>query len=353
MKTNQSPYALLSRYRSVLMGIAILLIVWYHSAFQFDFVAFYPLRISLAFFKQFGYCGVDIFMFLSGMGIWSSLENNSISQFAGNRFRKILPIWWGYLLIRIAAGVLVCDPPYTFLEILGFSTFTGFWLDMAGQGNWFVYVIVLFYLLSPTLHSILKNSRSKTGMFLLLLGISFLISLSFVYRFELAGYSRLPIYINGMYTAAVMKEVTMKKKHWLITAGFFVTGTVILLLCYCYFRSYLFDLGLWWYPFILITPSMLLLLCAILRVLEKPLKFLYLLFGKCGQASLEILLISDLLYQNSRHIFSEFSFLKPLSGNLQILFLMLAAVLLGLFFHLLIELLKKTVSRHLLRLGKS
>ncbi|MBR3402409.1 MAG: acyltransferase [Parasporobacterium sp.] len=353
METNQSPYALLSRYRSVLMGIAILLIVWYHSSFQFDFVSFEPLRLSLAFLKELCYCGVDIFMFLSGMGIWSSLEKNSISQFARNRFRKILPIWWGYLLIRIAVGALVCDPPYTFLEILGFSTFTGFWLGMPGQGNWFVYFIVLFYMLSPVLYSLLKDSRRKTGMFLLLLAASFLLSLSFAFRFELTGFSRLPVYITGMYTAAVMKEVPMKKKHWLITAGFFVTGTVILLLCYCCFRSYLYDLGLWWYPFILITPSMLLLICAILRVLEKPLKYLFLLFGKCGQASLEILLISDLLYQNNRYIFSEISFLKQFSGNLQVLILMLAAVLLGLVFHLLVELLKKTVSRHFLRFGKS
>ena len=98
---------------------------------------------------------------------------------------------------------------------------------------------------------------------------------------------------------------------------------------------------------------MLLLICAILRAVEKPLKYLFLLFGKCGQASLEILLISDLLYQNNRYIFSEISFLKQFSGNLQVLILMLAAVLLGLVFHLLVELLKKTVSRHFLRFGKS
>lgn len=62
MDARRIEWASLSRYRGVLMGIAIIMIVLFHVA----------LPRSSAFFglKRMGNMGVDIFFFLSGIGLW-------------------------------------------------------------------------------------------------------------------------------------------------------------------------------------------------------------------------------------------------------------------------------------------
>ena len=67
----QTPYGLLSRYRSELMGAAMLWIMLFH-AYQFRFP-----YTALDTFKGYGYLGVDVFILLSGMGLGKSLLKNT------------------------------------------------------------------------------------------------------------------------------------------------------------------------------------------------------------------------------------------------------------------------------------
>ena len=170
----KSPYYYLSKYRSVLMGLAIIWVVWFHSSVKIDFL---PIGNSaFKFLKQIGYGGVDVFLLISGMGIYHSLEKNSISQYIKNRVKKIIPVWWGYLLIYLVIAQFILHVSMTLSEIIGFTTFTGFWLDMKNQGNWYLYAIMLFYLISPVIHSLLKNSNKKLAMCIVLVIISLMIS---------------------------------------------------------------------------------------------------------------------------------------------------------------------------------
>lgn len=75
----------ISKNRTYLMGIAMILVVIYH-AFS---CVYNPIGVL-----NIGYVGVDIFLFLSGFGLASSFEKNKISNFYKNRFTRIYPIYF-------------------------------------------------------------------------------------------------------------------------------------------------------------------------------------------------------------------------------------------------------------------
>ena len=75
-----------SRYRGELMGAAILFIILFHV----------PLARSDMFFglRRCGNIGVDMFLFLSGIGLWYSwVKNPSVSHFYKRRLLRIFPTW--------------------------------------------------------------------------------------------------------------------------------------------------------------------------------------------------------------------------------------------------------------------
>ena len=57
------------QYRSVWMGVAIIFIVFFHSEMTFD-------NIIVETIREFGYGGVDIFQFVSGIGCYYSLQKD-------------------------------------------------------------------------------------------------------------------------------------------------------------------------------------------------------------------------------------------------------------------------------------
>lgn len=114
---SNSPYGLISKYRSELMGLSILWVVLFHSSIDLNFFPFSEI-------KSIGYGGVDIFLLVSGIGIYKSLEKNSISRFIKNRAKKIVPIWWTYLFLCVVLGSLFFKIHFSKMSILGYATFT-------------------------------------------------------------------------------------------------------------------------------------------------------------------------------------------------------------------------------------
>ena len=91
----------LSKYRGELMGLAILFVILFHIGMpQSNF--FYPLR-------RLGNIGVDMFLFVSGMGLWFSWTRSRLGKkldgngamgirqatirFFKHRYKRIYPVW--------------------------------------------------------------------------------------------------------------------------------------------------------------------------------------------------------------------------------------------------------------------
>ena len=76
----------ISAYRGELMGFAILIVMLFHMGV--------PRSSSWYGLVRMGNLGVDIFLFLSGMGLWYSWSKNpALRQFYFNRVIRIYPAW--------------------------------------------------------------------------------------------------------------------------------------------------------------------------------------------------------------------------------------------------------------------
>lgn len=85
----QNDLSLLFKYRKFLMGFAALWILMTHEwQIVTNETSFF--FVTENFIKRIGFCGVDIFLLLSGMGLYYSLEKNPVSRFYYNRLKRVI-----------------------------------------------------------------------------------------------------------------------------------------------------------------------------------------------------------------------------------------------------------------------
>ena len=145
----------LSTYRTQLMGIATLMVIICHAnAYHVQLP-----RLVVSIFTW-GNLGVDIFLFLSGIGLYYSLSKRNINKkedylsFYKKRFFRIyipyLMICLPYCLIFILLGI------YSLGDCILCLSTLGYWLFH--RGAWFVSIILILYLVGPFLFRILSGS---------------------------------------------------------------------------------------------------------------------------------------------------------------------------------------------------
>ena len=82
----------LSRYRNELKGIAILWVVFFHAQLGLEGLLYQVQRI--------GYGGVDLFFFLSGFGLYHTLERDAdLGRYLKRRARRLLPAYLPFCVV--------------------------------------------------------------------------------------------------------------------------------------------------------------------------------------------------------------------------------------------------------------
>lgn len=210
----------LSASRQPLYGFSALFIALVHSKLILENSP------SFMEIKKTGYLGVDIFLLLAGMGMYTSFKkgNKKIIPFYLKRIPKVfVPM----LLVNLIYFPLVGVPDTKLMiyKILGF-----FWLPNVGLNSWFIFSIISFYLAYPFLHLLTTIKNNKTWYHLSYL-ILFVISLSLtVLNFKTTMpipiidmyLARIPIFIIGCYIAPfIMNE---KKYHPLKSTLIFIVS---------------------------------------------------------------------------------------------------------------------------------
>lgn len=264
------------------MGIAIIWVLLFHSDIQGS--------IGLNFMKEIGYGGVDIFLFASGIGCFHSLEkNDNFLEFMRRRVLRILPSYFIYLAVWIPYELIFFD--IKFSEIIGNILCIGWWANQDNQLNWYMDAIWVMYLLAPYLYNVVRTSKMKNNILLLFFLIG--LGIPFFGQDILMAIARIPIFALGVYFARYTQNKKMGQKTIL---GIFVCSLLGLVLLYILVNSYynyLWAYGLWWYPFILITPGCVIFISCILNILEKKRSSLLVhTLTKIGESSLEIYLIN-------------------------------------------------------------
>lgn len=151
----------ISKYRTALMGIATLMIIISHAPASGVIMPHIWERIM-----GLGNFGVDIFLFLSGIGGYYSLSKMpKKSDYFKKRYLRLgIPyflITTPFIITYLLMGVYSIPD-----ALLSFTTFD-FWLEH--KGAWFIAMLIPLYLLSPVFFNLLSGKK-KWWMLIILSG---------------------------------------------------------------------------------------------------------------------------------------------------------------------------------------
>lgn len=220
MKAN---WSIVSKYRNELFGIATVLVMLTHStSYVWNGAAG---KILLKIFNQ-GSMGVDIFLFLSGMGLYYSLKkDDNIKNFYLKRARRILI---PYAVLAVP-GFIILDlllKKVTIKKFLIDALTLSFWV----QGDaiiWYISFIAFLYLIYPVIYFFLLEKKNSNLYFVCALLASLLFNIwllgfmpELYDRFVIAV-TRFPVFIAGCWGgkwAYKKKDVCM----WIPVSAFMI-----------------------------------------------------------------------------------------------------------------------------------
>lgn len=285
------------KYRNIWLGCAMLWIVLYHSDLRV------PTSI-LGYFKGMGYGGVDICLFASGIGCYFSLEKNSDNlSFLKRRFFRLTPTYWCFLAIWFISKALMGKFEISAVmgNLLGIQSLTGQGKDF----NWYISALILLYLLAPIFKNIVDRS-SKNIQYLAVLGI--LLAVSFAYwdadKFIIIM-TRLPLFYIGMIYAKQCRDgKKLEYKDIFLSSFVMLVGIAIYFVFRFEFEDYLWKFGLYWYPFILVTPGICIIISLVMEYVKKYkwLRWIEYLLNFIGNYSFEIYLVHILVFEVTTYL---------------------------------------------------
>lgn len=139
--------SLFSKHRQSLMGISAILILLCHASGN---KVMMPHALSIILSR--GSWGVDMFLLLSGIGLYYSLDRPSVNikKWYKNRYSRIL-IPYFVIIIPLKIIVLYLYGGDIVETILDIST-VNFWLNH--RGTWFIAMLIPLYISTPLLFNL-------------------------------------------------------------------------------------------------------------------------------------------------------------------------------------------------------
>lgn len=213
----------ISRFRAEQMGAAMLFVILFHVALDRG-DPFYGLR-------RCGNVGVDIFLFLSGVGLWFAWSKTpSVSHFYRRRLIRILPTW------------LICSTAFYLRDYLGARRFSKDIVDLIGDITinwdfwlhdeltfWYVPAIMALYLVAPWYMRLIE--RYPTYRWLPMLMVVWCVMVQWVLPIHAAVghleifWSRVPIFFIGINMGEMVrqKQTLDGTSIWMIWLMFLMT----------------------------------------------------------------------------------------------------------------------------------
>lgn len=241
---------LLSDYRTELMGIAAIMVVICH-CLQPPSI-YYHSEIIKWFLVQ-GNRGVDIFFFVSGLGLCISLGklfrtknsmpiNKKIRRWYLRRFSRILPVYLALgLLYFVFEGIR--NDTLTIPYLIGNITTVQYWFT--GKGIWFIAALIPLYIVTPFYYLLFRRIDKKLVLTVFLVIICLLAGCYFREN-TLRLLAKIPSFVIGFY----MADLIMARKKINIYALFAaVVGLIVII-------KVVFPAGTY-YEWLFIFPIML------------------------------------------------------------------------------------------------
>lgn len=242
---------LLRSYRNEIKGFAILWVVFFHAQLGLGGWLYQVQRI--------GYGGVDLFFFMSGFGLYHSLNRDQdLKRYLKRRVQRILPAYlpfclvWLLVMIPLYGGGWITSARIAF----GNLTMLGYFANTPLMINWYVSALAISLLVAPGLYVLLKPGKSYWLRTVGVLLACFAVGLCFVNRMQYMAASRLPVFVLGMIFASEHAASVDEKKTIPVLALGLCVGLAGLYMALSRFKELLVSLGLYWHPFVLITPGL-------------------------------------------------------------------------------------------------
>lgn len=192
--------------RLYVMGLASLLIILFHWGGASTWLQ----RVI----GMYGYLGVEIFMFISGYGIYHSLsKGGALHAFYRRRAVRMLPTC-------IIAGILLVEAWHIGDPYLYSYSSLYFKLAFVGLDVWYIRTQLIFYLVAPLVFAVFAKNRCN----LLLMGLYSVFAVALItpgspFHLQFHGENqflwdttvvwsikRFPAFLAGMYTARCLRE---------------------------------------------------------------------------------------------------------------------------------------------------
>lgn len=153
-------YSIISKYRQVLMGISILAIILFHFAEDRCTNNYHANFLLTCVYKLIGSSNVDIFLILSGLGLFYSFKkNNNLFQFYTKHFvRLLVPFFLVAIPTFIVRDIIINHSGfYTFIKDL---TFANIFLTK-NRPFWYILCQGLCYLFFPYIFYLFDNEENE------------------------------------------------------------------------------------------------------------------------------------------------------------------------------------------------
>lgn len=215
---------IISKHRARLMSVAALWIYIFHILPSPSFAAALGLKKVWWYIRNAGFCGVDMFLFLSGLGLAYHLHRHPVSDlksylnFLKQRFSRIYVVFLPFTVI------------YALLDGWGIGTFLLRLLCLDQfAGNlynfcWYVCCILLMYLLTPLFYRMLK--RPAVTVVLGAVYLCALFALKEALRADLYAIAvRVTVFVLGLWFARYsMEGRKITGRGWLLCAAMTLAG---------------------------------------------------------------------------------------------------------------------------------
>lgn len=239
----------ISAHRDAIKGLAILWVVFFHAQLGLGGLLYDMQKI--------GYGGVDLFLFLSGFGLYHSISRNEdIGRYLARRAVRLLPAYVPFCLVWLCVMLPMLGGGVATSARIAFGNLfmLGFFADVPLMINWYVSVMALTMLLAPLFYAWLNRGDRKICRIFVLIAVCFGVGLAYIGSDQYMAVSRLPVFVLGMAFAMPCD----KKCGWipgaLALGGF--AGLAVLYLCFARFPELLNDYAMYWHPFVLVAPAM-------------------------------------------------------------------------------------------------
>lgn len=219
----QVRYDVFSKYRNILMGFSTLSVLFFHYTDDLRIYEYNFDGILKLFNIYISSSGVDIFLFLSGLGLYYAWKKNSdYKSFISKRFKRILI---PYLLISIPAYIIreVFLRETGWLSVLKGVSFYSF-ITKGDTWHWYILMSVLCYLAFPWIYEIVEENNSKIKVQTTMLGVlTFITTVAIVLQeydtpsFKILNIMllRIPVFVFGAFIGRASYEKRIMGKEWI------------------------------------------------------------------------------------------------------------------------------------------